>query len=201
MEDFVKNFRPLPFLLSSSFLALSACSSGPSLRVDSELVEKLPQAQQNKISRIGLAREDAKEQREKAARSETEAKDALNLAKQDRERAEKRLELAKAAMEAADAKEDLAEANVLLAKEMTSAADQNLQLSMLNYEIEKAKAVQAQGLKSPAEIGLLQFEKESYQAQKKLTETNLRTVTYQNKVSKLAKEYREKQEKVEELKF
>ena len=41
----------------------------------------------------------------------------------------------------------------------------------------------------------------SFEAQKRLTETNLRSVEYQSKAAKLSKAYREKQEKVEELKF
>lgn len=181
-------------------LFLVACSSSE-LKVDNALVEKLPEAQQQRISRIGLSREDAKEQKDKAVQLQADANVAFENAKKARETAKRRLELAEATLEAAETKQELEEANVQLAKEMTSAADQNLKLSMLNFEIEKAKAVQSSGLKSPAEIGLIQFEKESYEAQKRLTETNLRSVEYQQKVSRLSQEYREKQEKVEDLKF
>ncbi len=181
-------------------LSLVACSSSE-LKVDSELVEQLPEAQRQRISRMGLSREDAVEQKNKAVKFQTDANVAFDQAKENRKTAERSLELAKANLEAAESKQELEEANVQLAKEMTSAAEQNLKLSVLNHEIEKAKAVQSAGLKSPAEIGLIQFEKESFEAQKRLTETNLRSVEYQSKAAKLSKEYREKQEKVEELKF
>jgi len=180
-------------------LLVTACSSSPVLKVDNELVEKLPEAQQQRISRLGLGREDAKEQKEKALRMESQANDAFDKAKQDRKNAELALERAKAAVDAAETRQELEEANVQLARAMTSAAEQNLSLSLLNFELEKAKAVQASGLQSPAEIGLVQFEKESYESQKKLTETNLRTVEYQNKIAKLTEELREKQERVRDL--
>lgn len=181
-------------------LCLSACSSSQ-LKVDNELVEKLPVAQQQRISRIGLSREDAKEQQDRAQKFESDAKDSYEKSKQNRKTAEKSLELAKANLDAAESKQEFEEANVKLARENASAAEQNLMLTMLNFEIEKAKAVQSSGLKSPAEIGLIQFETESYEAQKRLTETNLRSVELQTKVAKLSKELREKQKKVENLKF
>jgi len=180
-------------VLGLAALCLAGCSSNE-LKVDNDLVEQLPVAQQQRISRLGLSREDAKEQQDKAQAT-------LDQAKQNRKTAERSLELAKASLEAAEAKQELEEANVKLAEQMKSASEQNLKLSMLNFEIEKAKAVSASGLKSPAEIGLTQFEKESFEAQKRLTETNLRGVEYQNKVTKLSNELREKQEKVESLKF
>ena len=102
-------------------------------------------------------------------------------------------------VDAAEARQELQEANVRLAKEQTDAAEQNLKLSLINFELEKAKAVQATGAKSSVEIGLVQFEKESYDAQRQLTEINLRTVKQQERVSSLEKELTEKTEKVQDL--
>lgn len=180
-------------------LILSACSSGPKYKVDESLVEALPEAQQQKISRIGLAREDAKEQREKALAFQGKAYDALDRAKEDFKNAKKGLALAEAQVDAAEARQELEEANVRLAKEHTEAAEQNVKLSLINFELEKAKAVHASGSKSPLEVGLVQFEKESYDAQKRLTEINLRTMKQQERVSSLEKELAEKVEKVKDL--
>lgn len=180
-------------------LVLGACSSGPKHTVDNSLVEALPVAQQQKISRIGLAREDAQEQRTTAQAAQKRASEALKGAEEDFQNAKKSLKLAQAQVAAAETRQDLQEANVRLAKEQTDAAEQNLKLSAINWELEKAKAVQANGLKSPAEIGLSQFEQDSYEAQKKLTETNLRTVKYQETVSKLEKDLAEKAERVQAL--
>ena len=183
-----------------SLLVLSACSSsGPKYKVDDSLVEALPVAQQQRISRIGLGREDAKEQREKALAFQGKAYDALDRAKEDFKNAKKGLALAEAQVDAAEARQELQDANVRLAKEQTDAAEQNLKLSLINFELEKAKAVQATGAKSSVEIGLVQFEKESYDAQRQLTEINLRTVKQQERVSSLEKELTEKTEKVQDL--
>ncbi len=177
---------------------LAGCSSsGPQHRVEEELVYRLPEIQQQKIARIGLMREDAQEQKEKALKNQGSANDALDMANKKAKAAGKNVEAARAVLEAAEARQDLEKAKVQLAEAATKAAEQNMKLSLVNYELEKARAVHGQGLKSSQDIGLIQFEQESYETQKALTETNLRTVEYQQRVTRLEKEWAEKNAEVQ----
>ena len=74
---------------------LAGCSaSGPVYKVDEALVYRLPEIQQQKIARIGLMREDAKEQKDKAVQRQSAAKESLDTAYKKTKAAEKNLDAA-----------------------------------------------------------------------------------------------------------